>query len=115
MTIMFEAVDNYYKMPMQYKYAWSNLQYFGQFRDKHILKNFEYFIGWMENHFPRKKFFEVMGKSYDLDDGLLYRIIDESGVESWLMSNIFRYVENLDKNKEPRRKYTGNVRFTKVS
>ena len=115
MTIMFKAVDDKYEMPRQYKYTWNTLQNFGQFRDKRIWKNFEYLIDWMEENFTKKKFFEVMGKSYDLDDGLLYRIIDESGVESWLMSNIFRYVENPDKNKEPRRKYTGNVRFTKVS
>ena len=67
-----------------------------------------------------------MGKSYDLEDSILYRIIDEKStqtesesqkdiVESWLMSNIFRYVENPDKNNNPTRKYTGKVVFTKVS
>ena len=44
MTIMFKAVDKYYKMPMQYKYTWNTLQNFGQFRDKRIWKNFEYCI-----------------------------------------------------------------------
>ena len=126
---MFKAVDKYYKMPMQYKYTLSTLQNFGQFRDKRIWKNFEYLIDWMEENFPKKKFFEVMGKSYDLEDSILYRIIDEKStqtesesqkdkkdvVESWLMSNIFRYVENPDKNNNPTQKYTGKVRFQKVS
>ena len=129
MTIMFKAVDKHYKMPMQYKYTWNTLQNFGQFRDKRIWKNFEYLIDWMEEHFPKKKFFEIMGKSYDLEDSILYRIIDEKStktesesqkdkkgiVESWLMSNIFRHVENPDKNNNPTRKYTGKVRFQKVS
>ena len=131
MTIMFNAVDKYYKMPMQYKYTWNTLQNFGQLRDKRIWKNFEYLIDWMEENFAKKKFFEIMGKSYDLEDSILYRILDEKSsktesesqkdkkdsvqVESWLMSNIFRHVENPDKNNNPTQKYTGKVRFQKVS
>ena len=126
MTIIFNAVAEYYKMPMQYKYTWNTLQNFGQFRDKRIWKNFEYLIDWMEENFSKEKFFEIMGKSYDLEDSILYRIIDEKStqteseskkdiVESWLMSNIFRYVENPDKNNNPTRKYTGKVVFKKVS
>ena len=131
MTKMFNAVDKNYKMPMQYKYTWNTLQNFGQFRDKRIWKNFEYLIDWMEENFPKKYFFEIMGKSYDLEDSILYRILDEKStktesesqkdkksnekIESWLMSNIFRYVENPDKNNDPTRKYTGKVRFQKVS
>merc|ERR1711976_279853 len=68
-----------------------------------------------------------MGKSYDLEDSILYRIMDEEStkkdtetqtdkkrIESWLMSNIFRYVENPEKHKDPTKKYTGQVRFRKM-
>ena len=138
MGIMFKAVDRNYKMPMQYKYTWNTLQNFGQFRDKRIWKNFEYFIDWMEDNFTKEYFFEVMGKSYDLEDSILYRIEGmeqknnrtnadnekketttdskkSTKMESWLMSNIFRYVENPNKMNDPLRKYIGKVRFRKVS
>jgi len=129
MTIMFKAVNEHYQMPRQYKYTWNTLQNFGQFRDKRIWKNFEYLIDWMEENFPKKYFFEVMGKSYDLEDSILYRIerkedkkrtkdgdtSTERTVESWLMSDIFRYVENPEKNKNPTEKYVGKVKFQKVS
>ena len=125
---MFEAVDENYKMAMQYKYTWNTLQNFGQFRDKRIWKNFTYFIDWMERHFKKEKFFEVMGKSYDLEDSILYRIQKtedkKSGkdgevnqakkFETWLMSNVFRHVENPDKDKNPFEKYIGKVKFTKI-
>ena len=129
MGIMFRAVDDNYKMPMQYKYTWNTLQNFGQFRDKRIWKNFTYFIDWMERNFPKEKFFEVMGKSYDLEDSILYRIqktedkkkSDKDGkpqeakkFETWLMSNIFRHVENPNKEKDPQNKYIGKVKFTKL-
>ena len=128
MGIMFKAVDENYKMAMQYKYTWNTLQNFGQFRDKRIWKNFTYFIDWMEKNFPKEKFFEVMGKSYDLEDSILYRIQKtedkkKSGkdgdvkepkkFETWLMSNVFRHVENPEKEKNPQEKYIGKVKFTK--
>ena len=139
MGIMFRAVDKNYQMRRQYKYTWNTLQNFGQFRDKRIWKNFEYFIDWMEKNFPKTYFFEVMGKSYDLEDSILYRIENtepkdnrteankedekarndsqnsEKIMESWLMSNIFRYVENPNKMQNPLQKYIGKVRFRKVS
>ena len=129
MGIMFNAVNDNYPMPRQYKYTWNTLQNFGQFRDKRIWKNFEYLIDWMEENFTKKYFFEVMGKSYDLEDSILYRIegkeqkkrqkdgeeSQEKTIESWLMSNIFRYVENPQKHKNPTQKYIGKVRFKKVS
>ena len=31
----------------------------------------------MEEEFPKEKFFEIMGKSYDLEDSVLYQIMDE--------------------------------------
>ena len=127
MGIIFTAVDENYKMAMQYKYTWNTLQNFGQFRDKRIWKNFTYFIDWMEKNFEKEKFFEVMGKSYDLEDSILYRIQKtedkKSGkqgekesrkFETWLMSNVFRHVENPDKEKSPEQKYIGRVKFTKI-
>merc|ERR1711917_213435 len=110
-------------------YTWNTLQNFGQFRDKRIWKNFTYFIDWMEKNFEKEKFFEVMGKSYDLEDSILYRIqktedkkksgkdgeVKESKkFETWLMSNIFRHVENPAKEKNPQEKYIGKVKFTKI-
>ena len=128
MGIMFNAVDKNYKMPMQYKYTWNTLQNFGQFRDKRIWKNFTYFIDWMERNFPKEKFFEIMGKSYDLEDSILYRILntqtgkdpekekkDQKTVETWLMSNIFRHVENPNREQNPDQKYIGYVKFEKVT
>ena len=126
MGIMFRAVDKNYKMAMQYKYTWNTLQNFGQFRDKRIWKNFTYFIDWMEKNFEKEKFFEVMGKSYDLEDSILYRIQKtedkkKSGkdgepkkFETWLMSNVFRHVENPKKENNPQEKYIGKVEFTKI-
>ena len=118
MTTMFEAVDKNYKMAMQYKYTWNTLQNFGQFRDKRIWRNFTYLIDWMEEKFPKKKFFEIIGKSYDLEDEILYRIekTDQSGKsnEAWLMSDIFRHVENTEKEKNPIEKFMGVVEFTKI-
>ena len=68
-----------------------------------------------------------MGKSYDLEDSILYRIQKtedkKSGkqgekeprkFETWLMSNVFRHVENPDKEKSPEQKYIGRVKFTKI-
>ena len=118
MGIMFNAVNANYKMPMQYKYTWNTLQNFGQFRDKRIWKNFEYFIDWMEENFTKEYFFEVMGKSYDLEDSILYRIEGmeqknnrtnadnekketttdskkSTKMESWLMLNILQLLSNL--------------------
>ena len=51
MGIIFRAVDENYKMAMQYKYTWNTLQDFGQFRDERIWKNITYFIDWMEKNF----------------------------------------------------------------
>ena len=125
MGIMFNAIDKDYSMPMQYKYTWNTLQNFGQFRDKRIWKNFTYFIDWMEKNFEKEKFFEVMGKSYDLEDSILYRIQktedkkksnkdgEPKKFETWLMSNVFRHVENPEKEQNPQEKYIGKVKFTK--
>ena len=123
MGIMFQAVDENYKMAMQYKYTWKTLQHFGQFRNKRIWKNIIYFIDWMERNLTKEKFFEVIGKSYDLEDTILYRIQKtESGkdsgakkIESWLMSNIFRHSENPKRRKNPlEAKYIGKVEFIKI-
>ena len=109
MTIMFNAVDKNYKLERQYKYTWNTLQIFGQFRDKRIWKNFTYFIDWMERNFEKEKFFEVMGKSYDLEDNVLCFSQNE-----WLMSNIYRHVENPRVHEFPERKYIGKIKFTKI-
>ena len=61
MTIIFNAVNLNYKMPVQYKYTWNTLQNFGQFRDKRIWKNFEYLIDWMEENFSRKNSSRLWG------------------------------------------------------
>ena len=128
MTKMFKAVDDHYQMAMQYKYAYNTLQNFGQFRDKRIWKNFTYLIDWMEENFDKEKFFTIMGKSYDLEDEILYRIqktddqtkndeneTSKNGVsEAWLMSNIFRHVENPEKESNPIQKFSGVVEFTKL-
>ena len=126
---MFNAVNDNYQMRTQYKYTLDTLQKFGQFRDKKIWTNFEYLIDWMEINLSQRYFFEVMGKTgYDLPDPLLCRIErkeekskkkdgtqEGKTIESWLMSSIFRYVENPDKMKDPTRKYIGKVKFQKIN
>ena len=52
----------------------------------------------MEKEFTKEKFFEVMGKSYDLDDAVLTRfsekVTDDKKVEKknpkWLIADMFR-------------------------
>ena len=125
MGIMYRAVDENYEMAMQYKYTWNKLQHFGQFHGKRIWKNFTYFIDWMEQNWTTEKFFEVIGKSYDLEDSILFRIQKtDSGkhskekakrIETWLMSNIFRHVANPKREENPLEpKYIGKVEFTKI-
>ena len=118
MGLMFNAVNSNYQMEMQYKFAWNAIQYFRQFRDQRIWKNFTYFIDWMEENFTREYFYEVMGKSYDLEDNVLCRIPNEEQrkdkLDTWLMSNIYRYAENPRMEEFPEKKYTGKVRFTKI-
>ena len=121
---MFDAVDSNYHMPMQYKYAWNSLKKFGQLRDERIWKNLEYLIDWMEENFTKDKFFEIMGKSYNLDNSILYRVETSNKnranpegktLETWLMKDIIRYVENPEYHKKPTKKYIGKIRFRKVS
>ena len=110
MNIMFRAIDENYKMPMQYDYACYKLQMFGQFRDKRIWENFTCLIDWMKGYFNREKLFKIMGKSYNLDDYVLCRIPGQT----WLMSNIFRHVENPRIEEFSQQKYIGKVRFRKI-
>ena len=122
MGIIFRAIDENYKMVMQYKYSWTALRNFVQFRDERIWKNITYFIDWMGKNFEIGKFFEVLGKSYDLEDRILYRMIktednndgEPKTFETWLMSNVFRHVENPKKERNPQEKYIGKVKFTKI-
>lgn len=112
---MFAAVDESYNLTNQYKYTWNTLQNYGQLRDTRIWPNFLNFIEWMENEFSKERFYEVMGKSYDLDDNVLIRCDDEKfrGIEyqKWLISSMFRHVENPDRDLMG--KYVGKIRFEK--
>ena len=129
MGIMFGAIERNYEIAMQYKYTLNTLKNFGQLHDKRIWRNFTYFIDWMERNLPKEKFFKVMGKSYDLEDSILFRIEkpedknssgkdDDAGkqkdIQTWLMSNVFRHVENPHIEKDPLNKYVGKVKFTKL-
>ena len=112
---MFAAVDASYNLTNQYKYTWNTLQNYGQLRDTRIWPNFLNFIEWMENEFSKERFYEVMGKSYDLDDNVLIRCDDEKfrGIDyqKWLISSMFRHVENPDRDLMG--KYVGKIRFEK--
>ena len=112
---MFAAVDESYNLTNQYKYTWNTLQNYGQLRDTRIWPNFLNFIEWMENEFSKERFYEVMGKSYDLDDNVLIRCDDEKfrGIEyqKWLISSMFRHVENPERDLMG--KYVGKIRFEK--
>ena len=112
---MFAAVDESYNLTNQYKYTWNTLQNYGQLRDTRIWPNFLNFIEWMEDTFSKERFYEVMGKSYDLDDNVLIRCDDEKfrGIDQkWLISSMFRYVENPERDLMG--KYVGKIRFKKV-
>ena len=134
MGIIFRAIDENYKMPMEFKKIWTTLQNFGQKCDKRIWRNLTYFVDWMEKNFDKEKVFEIIGKSYDLEDSteFLFRfqkikdknrsrpfsIDDEENgpgkFQRWLMSNVFRYVENPAQENNPLQKYIGKVKFTKI-
>ena len=126
MAIMFRAIDDNYKMPIEFKRTLTILQNFDQLRNKRIRKNLIYFIDWMEKFLPKKRFYEISGKSYCLDDSILYRIQkteipkksnkyeEPMKFEGWLMSHIFRYVKNPAKENNLFQKYIGKVKFTKI-
>ena len=129
MGMIIRAVDENYKISTEFKNTWTTLQKFGRLSDKRIRQNLTYFFGWMETYLGKEKFFEIIGKSYDLEDSILFRVQNNedkkrSGMdgeanepkkfEKWLMSNIFRYVENPAKEKNPLQKYIGKVKFTKI-
>ena len=130
MELMLRAVDNYYLMPMQYKYCHKSLKEFGQWADVRISKNFTDFINWMEKNFSNQKFMNVLGKSSGLSNTCLLRIprinkktridennrkyVNEKVTEKWLMSDIIQYVENPERHKYPDQKYIGKIRLTKI-
>ena len=108
------AIDENYAMVNQYKYACNTLKQFNQFQNEQISSNLHNFITWMEENFAREKFYEVLGKSYDLHHNILCRIYRaEDKKETWLMSNFFRYVQNPDKSALLE-KYIGKIKFTKI-
>ena len=112
---MFTAVDENYDLNHQYTYTWNALQNYGQLRDTRFLPNFWYFIEWMELEFSKERFYEVIGKTYDLGDNVLIQCDDEKfrGIEyqKWLISSMFRHVENPDRDLMG--KYVGKIRFVK--
>ena len=130
MDRMFNAVDKKYSMASEYKNTRNILLKFGKFCDKNIWNTFTYFIDWMERSFPKEKVLKIMRKSYHLEDTILYRIqkpeddvkqpdsnsfVNESKtLETWLMSNIYCYLENPNKEKYyNEQKYIGKIKFTK--
>ena len=130
MDKMFEAVKEHYQMKSEYKNTRNTLLELGLFCNTVIWKNFTYFIDWMEitSRLSKEEVLEIMGKSYHLEDNILYRIskpeddIEQSidpndkrkTLETWLMSNIFRYLENPNKDKFcNEEKYIGKIKFTK--
>ena len=73
------------------------------------------FIEWIENTFSKERFYEVLGKSYDLGDNVLIRCDDGKfrgkEFQKWLISGMFRHVENPDRDLMG--KYVGKIRFEK--
>ena len=132
MKKVFRAIDqdDQYDMHTQYEKTLKSLVNSGEIHVKHIWKKFTLLIDWMEKNFTKEKFFDVLGKKYDFShDGILCRIqkpedkkfssndeeVQESNkYETWLMSNLFRYVENPSKQNDPIHKYVGKIKFTKL-
>ena len=116
MDKIFFAIDEHYSMHLQYKNTLNNLQYFDQKNDWDIRENIAYFVDWMKRNYDEFKFFKIYGQSL-MDANILYRIRARDKTtghqtESWLMSDIIRYVENMDVLDQ---KYVGKVKFTKVT
>ena len=132
MKKVFRAIDqdDQYDMHTQYEKTLKSLVNSGEIHVKHIWKKFTLLIDWMEKNFTKEKFFDVLGKKYDFShEGILCRIqkpedkkfssndeeVQESNkYETWLMSNLFRYVENPSKQNDPIHKYVGKIKFTKL-
>ena len=103
---LFRAIDQHYELSKQFKCTWMSLCQNGQLT-KRLFKNLTYYVDWMKKEFPQEKIHGVMGKVYDLtDNSVLYPIqkpfdgdpthdnSEPKRFEAWLMSNIFRYMEN---------------------
>ena len=116
MEQFFSVVDDIYKMSDEYKYAWQAFQISPP--DEHTWRKFTILIDWMEKKFTKDYLFDILGKSYDLEDKILCRIRKPEDnnssrqINTWLMSNLFRYVENPEKNSI--QKYVGKIKFTKI-
>ena len=111
---MFAAVDENYDLNYQYAYTWDTVQdYSGQLRNRRIWPNFLNFIEWMDstNTFTEKRFYQVIGKSYQLDNNVLIRCDEGIEFQKWLISSMFRHVQNPDRDLMG--KYVGKIRFVK--
>ena len=108
---MFAAVDENYDLNYQYICTWNTVQHYGQLRDIRVWPNFLNFIEWMENTFSKERFYEVMGKLYDLDDNVLILCDEGKEYQKWLISSMFRHVENP--KRDLMGKYVGKIRFEK--
>ena len=124
-----KAINEDYDMTKQYKYALDDLLKTRKLKDGRIFKNFRLLINWMEKKFSKTEFHNIIEKSYDLNDPILYtireteenckssknRAVNElQNFEKWLMSDIFRHVTNPDIENYPDQKYVGQIKFTKI-
>ena len=129
MKNVFRAIADKYCMRTQYEETLNSLLNSGEFRVKHIWKKLTLLIDWVKQRFSKEESCNILGKKYDLDDRILYRIqkhedkkISSNGeelkeskkYETWLMSDLFRYVENQAKQNDPIHKYVGKIKFTKL-
>ena len=116
MEKLFCVVNDNYLMSDEYKYAFQAFQMSPP--DEHTWRKFIILIDWMEKKFSKEHFLDILGKSYDLEDKILGRIQrpedDDSSreIQTWLMSNLFRYVENPEEDYI--NKYVGKIKFTKM-
>ena len=120
-----EAIAENYDMTEQYKHALNDLLKTRKLKYDRISKNFRLLINQMETKFSKETFYNIIGKTYDLNDPILYTIrkTDEKSkshinelqnFEKWLMSDIFRHVTNPDIENYPNKKYIGKIKFTKI-
>ena len=129
---LLEVIDENYEMTVQYKHALSYILKTRKLKNDKIWRNFRLLIDRMETKFSKRKFYNIIGKSYDLNDPILHTLSthrktdaksnssknkadnDLQNFEKWLMSDIFRHVTNPDIENYPNQKYIGKIKLTKI-
>ena len=90
MEQFFSVVVDIYIISDEYKYVWQAFQISPP--DEHTWRKFTILIDWMEKKFTKDYLFDILGKSYDLEDKILCRIRKRKNwlvlIRNWLKSGL---------------------------